>query len=1444
MNKKLLFSLTTIGLLFFSSLSFSQTLELGTLQPFGTFAGSGAVTNGGTSAGDAGTNAGIISGIGFDSANGYTGSTYTNDPTTVQARIDLLRVYIHLDDVFVTEPSTHLPAFGSGETISPGVYSIGGAGSIAGALTLDGGGDPNAFFILKFEGALTVGAGSTITLSNGTRAANVFWISQGAISVAASSAMEGTLFAHPGAVTLGVNSTINGRLLTSEGAITIAAGGEVIMPIGNSTIPIKCLGDCSSAAAVDILGSLKGFALFTSFGAVANAATSGIVGAIGTNGGAISGFLTSTHTNSDLTTGIFYNSDAVTAQAVIDLDNAYESLMALPNTETGHTPAFGSGETINAGVYFIAGAGSLAGTITLDGQDDPNAIFVFKFAGAFSVAAQSRVILTNGAKRCNVFWLGGAGVPTGAVSIGTFTYMKGTVISHGGACTAGANTSVEGRMLSTGGAIGFSTGVIYTDTLCFDDPVDSNPSIALVKTSSVSGTGTLGDVITYTFTVENTGDTTLTNIEVTDPMSGLTITGSPVTSLEIGASSSAISGAYTITQADIDTGSVTNSALATAQDPEGNNITDTSGTTINNDTPTVTPLTKTPVIALVKIASVSGTGTLGDLITYTFTVENTGNTTLTNVTVTDPMIGLTITGNPITFLEVGGSSDVITGTYTITQEDINTGSVTNSALATAQDPEGNDITDISGTTNENDTPTVTKLPAIALVKSAIVSGTGTLGDIITYTFTVENTGETTLTNVVVTDPMEGLTITGSPIDSLEPGDSSDTITGTYTITQEDINTGSVTNSALATAQDPEGNNITDISGTTNDNDTPTVTTLTQNPAIALVKSAVVSGTGTLGDIITYTFTVENTGNTTLTNVTVTDPMEGLTITGNPISSLEVGASSDVIIGTYTITQEDINTGSVTNSALATAQDPEGNDITDISGTTNENDTPTVTKLPAIALVKSAIVSGTGTLGDIITYTFTVENTGETTLTDVVVTDPMEGLTITGSPIASLEPGDSSDTITGTYTITQADMDTGSVTNSALATAQDPEGNDITDISGTTKENDTPTVTTLIQNPAIALVKSAVVSGTGTLGDLITYTFTVENTGDTTLTNITVTDPMEGLTISGSSIASLEVGDSSDAITGTYTITQEDIDAGNVTNSALASAQDPEGNDITDTSGTTKENDTPTVTTLVRNPNIVLVKNAILSGTGVLGDIITYIFTIENTGDTTLTNVVITDPMVGLIINGNPITSLAPGTATIALGSYTITQDDIDAGSISNSALVTAQDPEGNDITDISGTTKENDTPTVITPVVLPDFTPTIAIDELGFLAAGSTKDFVVNISEVKGASSNGQIVLTITKGSAFLITYAANTTSSNVNDGVQVNNSDWIITENSFIITMILKPGVIIEANTFSSIGFTVKRELDIPTQTTQPITITITNGSGEDSQTFNNTYNIVIKAQ
>ena len=463
MKKKLLY-FSVISLLSFPILTFGQVLNLGTLSNFAAYSGTGAVSNIGTSTltGDIGSNEGAVSGFGLPTT---AGKIYNVDATTAQAKIDLLRVYIHLSALAVTN-TTHAAALGSGETITAGVYSIGGAGSLAGTVTLDGQGNTNAAFIIKFEGAFTAAANSKIILANGTRACNVYWIAEGAISIGASATAKGTLIAHPGAITVAAGSTLEGRMLTSEGAITFGPA-QASIPAGPITIPISCDTTCNN----NILGTVANFSLFTSVGAVANASTSGIIGDIGSNAGDISGFASST------VAGSFYKADAVTVQAKIDLQTAYVQLLAMPATNTTHTPAFGSGETLTAGVYHIAAAGSLAGTITLDAKGNPDAFFLFKFDGAFSTAAQSKVILVNGTRPCNVFW-----VAEGAVSMGTLSFMKGTLIAHNGANTMGANGNLEGRMFSTTGAIGFSTGVIYNNTFCFADP------IAVIKAVNDSAT--------------------------------------------------------------------------------------------------------------------------------------------------------------------------------------------------------------------------------------------------------------------------------------------------------------------------------------------------------------------------------------------------------------------------------------------------------------------------------------------------------------------------------------------------------------------------------------------------------------------------------------------------------------------------------------------------------------------------------------------------------------------------------------------------------------------------------------------------------------------------------------------------------------------------------------------------------------------------------------------
>ena len=605
MYNKSLHSLITVVLLLLSSACFSQTVNLGILTSFEAYTGSGDVTNSaGTVTGDVGSNVGVANGF----VPPYTGNTYSNNAATKQAQFDLLRLYIHLNDLPVDVPNPlnfasipHTATFGSGEILASGVYYISEAVSIAGPLTLDGGGDPNARFVIKINGALTVTAGATMSLTNGARSCNVFFLANGAITCGAGATVKGTLFSKVGAVGLAANVNLEGRMFSQSGAITIGANAIASPPPCASTIGVFCESGCDPAPAVDVLGSVAAYALFASNGDVGNTGISGINGNIGSDKTTGSGSVSESSYADGTHIGTVEISNAATAQAVTDLSDAYDALILLEPTITNdagrmpplpiHATDFFN-EIVVPGVYEITTAGSVGGTIILDAAGDPNAIFVFRFSGAITVAANTNMVLINGAKRCNIFWMGGAGGPegtVGAVNIGASSIVSGYFFANQGASNSGAGVFMAGGQFSISGAVNTDSGVLYDNPDCVtSSALSPNPDCALVKSASIGGTGTglLGEVITYTFTVTNIGPEGLPNVDVTDIMAGLVISGGPIASLEIGASNSDITGTYTITQADVDAGNVTNTATAT----DANGITDISGTANDNDDPTVTNL--------------------------------------------------------------------------------------------------------------------------------------------------------------------------------------------------------------------------------------------------------------------------------------------------------------------------------------------------------------------------------------------------------------------------------------------------------------------------------------------------------------------------------------------------------------------------------------------------------------------------------------------------------------------------------------------------------------------------------------------------------------------------------------------------------------------------------------------------------------------------------------
>lgn len=169
----------------------------------------------------------------------------------------------------------HGAVFGNGEILAPGVYDVVTPAAIQGILTLDGGGDPNALFVIRVAGALTSVAASQVVLTNGATANNVFWVSLGATALGANTTFAGTAVAVVGAASIGNASTMTGRLLSTTGAVNTDT--NIVTQPGATTTPI-------------FLGVLESFALFTANGAVANTGASVINGDIGTNLGLITGY--------------------------------------------------------------------------------------------------------------------------------------------------------------------------------------------------------------------------------------------------------------------------------------------------------------------------------------------------------------------------------------------------------------------------------------------------------------------------------------------------------------------------------------------------------------------------------------------------------------------------------------------------------------------------------------------------------------------------------------------------------------------------------------------------------------------------------------------------------------------------------------------------------------------------------------------------------------------------------------------------------------------------------------------------------------------------------------------------------------------------------------------------------------------------------------------------
>ncbi|MES2691403.1 MAG: ice-binding family protein [Bacteroidota bacterium] len=406
--------------------------ETGSLKRFVVFSSVGLITNSGTSyyTGDVGNNAGLTTGFG-----NFDGNSFSGDATSQQGATDLSALVNELNGLTCTMNMLSITA--TDTRFTAGVYCVSLGATLADSIVLDAQNDPNAVFVFNINGSLSFPANTKVYLLNGAQACRVFWNVSGLVNVGANSTIKGNIIGSNmalNAISLNADVNLEGRVFATSGTITLNSI--------TAARPLGCGLPVQTGPASPNLRNANCFALFTSAGALTNTGITTVDGSIGTHTGPVTGFVPA-----NISKGIFLT-DATTLKVKTDVDLAFNYINALPvDIELQFPLVFGNKLKLTPHVYLLNSNTMLSDTLFIDAQGNSNAVFVIKVNGTFNTSAGAKVVLLNGAKSCNVFWLA-----SGAVTLGATTKFIGSVIT-GGAITSGAGTLSDGRLITRAGAI-------------------------------------------------------------------------------------------------------------------------------------------------------------------------------------------------------------------------------------------------------------------------------------------------------------------------------------------------------------------------------------------------------------------------------------------------------------------------------------------------------------------------------------------------------------------------------------------------------------------------------------------------------------------------------------------------------------------------------------------------------------------------------------------------------------------------------------------------------------------------------------------------------------------------------------------------------------------------------------------------------------------------------
>ncbi|WP_419892206.1 DUF7507 domain-containing protein [Paenibacillus xylanexedens] len=930
----------------------------------------------------------------------------------------------------------------------------------------------------------------------------------------------------------------------------------------------------------------------------------------------------------------------------------------------------------------------------------------------------------------------------------------------------------------------------------------SAPNISLSKTVNTPD-ATVGDVLTYTVVATNAGISAVQNLVISDAPSGsefvpgsVTINGSAVTSaspvagIAVGTlnSSSSVTVTYqTRVNSVPSTGSVSNRANAAFTSGSFNGV--SSSITVN------TPVFL-PVMQVVKSASTTSL-TVGDSFNYTIQINNTGNIAAT-VTLTDPIpAGAVFSTNsviingvptpgvsPETGINLGtiaaGSGATITFVATVTSLP-DARQLINQAVASFSYtlPSGRTV---AGFSSSNTITIPVSLPNVTIVNSDNVEY-GVVGDVIRYTSVIRNNGTVAVNNVVYVNPLPSNTpfvpgsvivngtsfplsnpTAGIPIGTLAPG-AEVTVTFEVTITMpipSQINNQSTVSFTSGSFSGSSSSNTTQ---------TPVI-----QPQISLVKTANTVN-ATVGDTVVYTVTVSNTGNLEA-NVTVTDtipaattlvansvvvsgvPQPGATpAAGIPVGIVAAGATAVV---TFAVVVDSLpSPQQLSNFATSsfTFTPPDGRTLT---GTATSNTLTFPVSSPNLAVVKST-TSTAATVGDIVTYSILVTNSGIAPVNNIQFSDPIPAgasfvtgsVTVNGvaQPGANPAGGISLGTLApGTSATVTFNINVNAIPPSGQLSNRSTVSFTSGAFSSTTFSN---TVVTPVFQPILSAQKTASTQN-ATVGDTVSYTITVSNQGNYGA-QINLTDNLPAGTIlvpnsvivngqplpAGNPATGIPAGNVAPGATTTITFSvvvdtlpspQQLVNQATVALSYTL----PDGRNITESVLSN------VLTITVSAPDVDVVKSTTSTAVSV-GDVVTYSIAVTNNGIATVNNVVFTDAVPtstilapsGVFVDGvlrpgaNPSTgitlgSIAPGVTVTVVFSVQVT-------ALPASAVLNNQSTVSFTSGVFSATTFSN---TVTTPV----YQPILSAVKTGDQTIATVGDTVVYSIAISNAGNYGASV--------------------------------------------------------------------------------------------------------